>query len=94
MKQVKIDPLNVNCLRYFKILQCAPTLLAHTLDEKDISSTVFIGVFQIFTFFEFWAVIFFLCTNVVKSYQKKFGIDWRSFDPRPMDRSDFTIEIK
>ena len=31
MKQVKIDPLNVNCLRYFKILQCAPTLLAHTL---------------------------------------------------------------
>ena len=34
-----------------------------------------------------------LCTNVMKSYQKKFGLHWRSFDP-PAGHSNFTIEIQ
>ena len=50
-----------------------------------------VRVFHIFTFFEFWVVLFFLCTNVIKSYQEKFGLIWRSFDP-PTGGSGSTLE--
>ena len=36
--------------------------------------------------------LFFLCTNVLKSYQKKFGVIWRSFDP-PTRGSYFVWEL-
>ena len=51
-----------------------------------------LGCFKKHLFLRFQLAFFILCTNVLKSYQKKFGVIWRSFDP-PTRGSYFVWEL-
>ena len=42
---------------------------------------MYIRVYHILDFFDNFDGFFFLCTNIIKSSEKKFGLDWGSFDP-------------
>ena len=51
-----------------------------------------LGCFKKHLFLRFQLAFFILCTNVLKSYHKKFGVIWRSFDP-PTRGSYFVWEL-
>ena len=54
----------------------------HTHTHTHTQTHTFsLGCFIFSLFLSFGLCFFFLCTNVIKSCQKKFGVHWRSFDP-------------